>query len=270
MPWRSAGCWSAPSCSACCCRGAAGSGPTRREWAAAGRLRRRLVRHLQPGAQRRRTAPRRRHDGDAGQHRPDPDRGLRRPAAGRGLPALAAGRHRRRLRRRAADRDRHAAAPRPTSLGVVLCVVAAVTYAGGVVAQKPLLRRLPGAAGDGHRLRDGRGLLPAVGGHPGRRAGLGPGRLDRRHGLPRRGAHGAGVQHLGLRAEPDGRRQARRHHLRRPAAGDPARLAAARRGPAGPRAGRRGDLPGRRRRSPAAARGSGRRCPCPQEASPTV
>ncbi|RBY85825.1 EamA/RhaT family transporter [Blastococcus sp. TF02A-30] len=28
--------------------------------------------------------------------------------------------------------------------GVVLCVVAAVTYAGGVVAQKPLLRRLPG------------------------------------------------------------------------------------------------------------------------------
>jgi drug/metabolite transporter (DMT)-like permease len=29
-------------------------------------------------------------------------------------------------------------------VGVVLCVVAAVTYAGGVVAQKPLLRRLPG------------------------------------------------------------------------------------------------------------------------------
>jgi drug/metabolite transporter (DMT)-like permease len=28
--------------------------------------------------------------------------------------------------------------------GVVLCVVAAVAYAGGVVAQKPLLRRLPG------------------------------------------------------------------------------------------------------------------------------
>jgi drug/metabolite transporter (DMT)-like permease len=29
-------------------------------------------------------------------------------------------------------------------VGVVLCVVAAVTYAGGVVAQKPVLRRLPG------------------------------------------------------------------------------------------------------------------------------
>jgi drug/metabolite transporter (DMT)-like permease len=28
-------------------------------------------------------------------------------------------------------------------VGVVLCVVAAITYAGGVVAQKPLLRRLP-------------------------------------------------------------------------------------------------------------------------------
>jgi drug/metabolite transporter (DMT)-like permease len=29
-------------------------------------------------------------------------------------------------------------------LGVVLCIVAAVAYAGGVVAQKPVLRRLPG------------------------------------------------------------------------------------------------------------------------------
>jgi drug/metabolite transporter (DMT)-like permease len=29
-------------------------------------------------------------------------------------------------------------------VGVLLCVVAAVTYAGGVVAQKPVLRRLPG------------------------------------------------------------------------------------------------------------------------------
>ena len=29
-------------------------------------------------------------------------------------------------------------------VGVVLCVVAALTYAGGVVAQKPVLRRLPG------------------------------------------------------------------------------------------------------------------------------
>jgi drug/metabolite transporter (DMT)-like permease len=29
-------------------------------------------------------------------------------------------------------------------LGVVLCVIAAVAYAGGVVAQKPVLRRLPG------------------------------------------------------------------------------------------------------------------------------
>ena len=29
-------------------------------------------------------------------------------------------------------------------VGVVLCVVAAITYAAGVVAQKPLLRRLPG------------------------------------------------------------------------------------------------------------------------------
>ena len=29
-------------------------------------------------------------------------------------------------------------------LGVLLCLVAAVTYAGGVVAQKPVLRRLPG------------------------------------------------------------------------------------------------------------------------------
>src|SRR3712207_7803028 len=42
--------------------------------AAAGRLRDRLVRGLQRGAQRRRAAPRRRGDGDAGQRRADPHR----------------------------------------------------------------------------------------------------------------------------------------------------------------------------------------------------
>ena len=60
-----------------------------------------------------------------------------------GVPAVAAGGHRRRVRgvvligvaTRSAETE---------LVGVVLCVVAAVTYAAGVVAQKPLLRRLPG------------------------------------------------------------------------------------------------------------------------------
>ena len=73
----------------------------------AGRLRGRLVRRLQRGAQRRRAAPGRRHHGDAGQHRPDPDRGLRRAAPGRGLPAVAGRGHRGRLRRRGAHRRGH-------------------------------------------------------------------------------------------------------------------------------------------------------------------
>ena len=100
----------------------------------------------------------------------------------------------------AADRGGDPAGARPTCVGVVLCVVAAVTYAGGVVAQKPLLRRLPGLQVTVHRVRDGRGLLPAVGRHAGRRARRRAGRLDRRHGLPRRGADRARLQHLGLRA----------------------------------------------------------------------
>ena len=199
---------------------------------AARRLRRRLVRHLQRGAQRRRAAPRRRHDGDAGQHRADPDRGVRRPAAGRGLPALAARRHRGRLRRRRCSSAWPPASAEADLVGVVLCVVAAVTYAGGVVAQKPLLRRLPGLQVTFTACAIGAVCcLPWAGTLVGE-LGAAPGRLDRRHGLPRRGADGAGVQHLGVRAAPDGRRQARRHHLRRPAAGDPARLAAARRGAA--------------------------------------
>src|SRR4051812_47602968 len=109
----------------------------------AGRVRGRLVRHLQPGAQRSRAAPGRRHHRDAGQHRPDPDRRLRRAAARRGFSPVAGRRHRRRLRRcrphrvatRSAETD---------MVGVVFCVIAALTYAAGVVAQKPLLRRLPG------------------------------------------------------------------------------------------------------------------------------
>ena len=45
---------------------------------------------------------------------------------------------------RRADRRGDARARQADLVGVVFCVVAAITYAGGVVAQKPLLRRLPG------------------------------------------------------------------------------------------------------------------------------
>ena len=63
-------------------------------------------------------------------------------------------------------------------VGVVLCVVAAVTYAGGVVAQKPVLRRLPGLQVTFPACAIGAVCCLPWAGRPGRRAGRGarPGR----------------------------------------------------------------------------------------------
>lgn len=137
-------------------------------------------------------------------------------------------------------------------VGVLLCVVAAVTYAAGVVAQKPLLRRLPGLQVTATACAMGAVCcLPWTGTLIGE-WGSAPARVDRRDRLPGGRPHRAGVQHLGLRAEPDGRRQARRHHLCRPAAGHPAGLVAAPRGATGTRARRWGRVPARRRPVPPA------------------
>ena len=54
--------------------------------------------------------------------------------------------------------------------GVVLCLLAAVAYAVGVVSQKRMLRRLSGLQVAFTACAIGRGLLPAVGRRPRRRA----------------------------------------------------------------------------------------------------
>src|SRR3712207_3999697 len=100
-------------------------------------------------------------------------------------------------------------------LGVVVCLVAAVTYAAGVVAQKPVLRRLPPLQVTATACAVG-GLccLPWAGSLvAGRGAGRGLARVGGRAGVPRRGADRAGLQHLGLRAGAHRRRAAGRHHL---------------------------------------------------------
>ena len=109
---RWAGCWSARSPSGSCSRRAAGPRRTRREWLAAGRDRRAVVRPLQRRAERRRAAGRRRHRRDADPALPGAGRG-----AGRGVPQgeghPGAGRRAaRRVRRRGADRHRRPRRPR--------------------------------------------------------------------------------------------------------------------------------------------------------------
>ena len=70
--------------------------------------------------------------------------------------------------------------------GAVLCLVAAVTYAIGVLAQKPVVRRLPAAAGHVPGLRDRRRGLPALRARPGARRRDSAPDGDRMADLPRR------------------------------------------------------------------------------------
>jgi drug/metabolite transporter (DMT)-like permease len=63
---------------------------------------------------------------------------------GEGFPARARRRLRGRVPRRRGHRGRHLGAGGAASWGAILCVAAAAFYAGGVVAQKPLLSRLSG------------------------------------------------------------------------------------------------------------------------------
>src|SRR4051812_19876335 len=114
-------------------------------------------------------------------------------------------------------------------LGIVLCLVAALTWSLGVLAQKPALRRLPalqvtwiactiGAVAclpfAGRLLHDS----PAAGG-----AGAG------RPRLPRPGADGARLRDLGVRPVAAARRPARRQYLPGAAAVGARGVAAARR-----------------------------------------
>ena len=130
--------------------------------------------------------------------------------------------------------------------GSVLCVVAAALYAGGVIAQKPLLSRV-GAAHHLACLPDRSRRLPPLRAPALRGARRRQGELDRLDGLPRRLPDGRGVHDVGLRALADDGRPDGGHDLPRPADCDPSRLGHARREPRGSRVPRRGALPRRRR-----------------------
>ena len=140
----------------------------------------------------------------------------------------------------------------------------------GVVAQKPLLRRLPGLQVTATACAMGAVCcLPWAGTLVGELGAAPAGSI-------------AGMVYLGAvptalafstwayALAPDGRRQARRHHLRRPAAGDPARLAAARRGAAARSRWWAARSAWPASASPAVARRVRPPVPVPQEASPTV
>ena len=127
--------------------------------------------------------------------------------------------------------------------GVLLCLLAAALAAVSVIVQKPVLRKFPAAQATWFGIMVGARLLPALQRPAGLRTAGGPAAGDAGAGLPRRLPHGDRVHHLGLRAVPDRRRPARRHHLPRARHHDPDLLAGARRDPHGLGPGRRRDLP---------------------------
>ena len=99
--------------------------------------------------------------------------------------------------------------------GVLLVLLAAVVYAVAVVAQKVVLRRIPGLQVTWLACPDRHGGLPAV--HcPSLITDVGNASVGAtaRHDLSRRGADRGGLPDLGLRAGPQRRRAAGCDHLR--------------------------------------------------------
>lgn len=112
--------------------------------------------------------------------------------------------------------------------GVVLSVVAAVTYAVGRTPAEADPPPAPGHPGHLARLHCRDGRLSARRRDPCRRAPRRVRRKGRRPALPGARTDRAGVQRVGVCVGPDERRQAQRHHLSRAAADGAAGLAAAR------------------------------------------
>ena len=138
------------------------------------------------------------------------------------------------------------------SWGAVLCLAAAIGYAVGVVAQKPLLTRVSTLQVTWLACTFGARRLPAVRGHPRQRAA---GRVsvgDRLDGLPRDRADGHRLPDLGLRALAHDGRPDGLDDLPGAADRDPARLGATRRDASRARRRRRRALSCRRDRRPAA------------------
>jgi hypothetical protein len=135
-------------------------------------------------------------------------------------------------------------------LGVILSLLAASTYAVGVLAQKPAVRRLPAlqvtfiacAIATVACLP----YVPTLTDQLDNRRDHGRRRAD----LPRTGADRAGLRHMGLCTVPDGRRPLGRDHLPGAATDDRRLLGAARRDPGATRRRRWGVVPARRCRFP--------------------
>ena len=148
------------------------------------------------------------------------------------------------------DRRRHLRARAPGRPASLLCLVAAVGYAVGVVAQKPLLARLP--ALEVTWLACTIGAVACLPFAPQLVEEAGDARrLDPRLGrLPRRVPHRDRVHHLGLRPVAHDRRPDGGDHLPGAAGHDRAGLGAAGRDAGRARLRRRRPVPRRRRRSP--------------------
>jgi drug/metabolite transporter (DMT)-like permease len=136
--------------------------------------------------------------------------------------------------------------------GIVLCVLAAICYAAGVVCQKAALRHASAV----QMTTFGCFGLPAVRRAAGVPAGFGPGERHAERRLPGPVPDHARLHHLGLRARADHLGEDGRHHLRRPRPGRGHVLAHPRSGTGVAHHRRRSPLPRRRRRIPLPARRS--------------
>ena len=103
-------------------------------------------------------------------------------------------------------------------LGVALCLLSALVYSIALVAQKPVVGRVPALQVTWLACTVGAVVVPAVPGRPGRRRARGARCVDLVGGLPRRVPDRDRVHHLRLRAAAHGRRPARRLDVPRPPA----------------------------------------------------
>ena len=189
------------------------------------RLRRPLVRRLQRRVERRRASRRRRDRGAARQRRPDLHRDPRRRGPQGGLSAAAAPRLHRRVRGRGTDRGRGRRHHVGAGWGIALCFIAALSYAVGVIAQKPVLAHASSLSVTWLACTIGAVLLPPVRARARPRARPRDRRPDAVGRLPRDLPDNDRLPRVGLRAVAHERRTDGVADLPRAAARADARLA---------------------------------------------